>query len=80
MRASHLVGFTSKSVSHFGQRSMANLSREQCMVSSKMLVFFFLILALYPQQIFLCTILLIIPEIVAYSSRGQPSFINEKVA
>lgn len=41
---------------------------------------FFLTLALYPQQVFLCTILLIIPEIVAYSSRGQPSFINEKVA
>ena len=79
MGAGHLLGFTSKSVPHFGQCSMANLSREQCMVSSKMLVFF-LILALYPQQIFLCTILLIIPEIVAYSSRGQPSFINEKVA
>ena len=79
MGASHLLGFTSKSVPHFGQCSMANLSREQCMVSSKMLVFF-LILALYPQQIFLCTILPIIPEIVAYSSRGQPSFINEKVA
>lgn len=41
---------------------------------------FFLTLALYPQQVFLCTILLIIPENVAYSSRGQPSFINEKVA
>ena len=79
MGASHLLGFTSKSVPHFGQCSMANLSREQCMVSSKMLVFF-LILALYRQQIFLCTILLIIPEIVAYSSRRQPSFINEKVA
>lgn len=79
MWASHLVGFTLRSVPHFGQCSMANLRREQYMVSSQILVFF-LTLALYPQQVFLCTILLIIPEIVAYSSRGQPSFINEKVA